>query len=115
MVDPVRFTQEYGILVGVLMSFLASLLLGIWKLTQWALTNVVIPIRDGHLTYLKEESEAKKAANASYARQAEALEGIQGTQRQIVTDTGVIKENITKIWAALPQPNGQAQTSGGSR
>lgn len=98
MPDPVRFTQEFGLTVGILVSILLALLAGIWRLTNWSLNNVVVPLKDRHLKYLDEENDAKQKQLEIMGKQAAMLQAIQGTQDTLIAETSHIKAKVTSIF-----------------
>jgi Flp pilus assembly pilin Flp len=96
--DPTRFTQEFGLTVGILVSVLVALLGGIWRLIQWGLKNVVEPVKDRHLKYLDEENDAKQKQLEIMGKQAAMLQAIQGTQDALIAETSHIKAKVTSIF-----------------
>lgn len=89
--------------LGLPLALLIVLLYGIWRAALWARDNILMPLTNGHLTFLHKVDETQQKQQQSL----EKLTDLQGQQATIMTRQATTLEQISQALDSLACRNGK--------
>jgi predicted PurR-regulated permease PerM len=90
MAEWLAFTKEFGIPGAALV---------------WIAWYIIMPIKDGHLNFLKKTSETQEKLTETIEKQAEIMSAVLSNQNKIVAAQEKMAEDIEKVTTIVEKIN----------
>lgn len=103
MTDPSSWTQLVG-LVGFPAFFLLAFCFGLWKAATWLAVNLLVPLKDTHISFIQSTQETQEKQAVAQERQADAQEkqlDAQVKQTQAIENQTVLIRELRDAQNAL--------------
>ena len=100
--------------LGVASACLFALAIGVWRVAKWVAANLLIPVRDGHLSFLKSVGKSVDVQTKSLESIADSLASVGASRAAEVERLDHIATKLEEITATMDRQIGQLVVKTGS-